>query len=76
MPTRRRDPRIEFGERVRAARLKQVLTQEELAYASGLHPTYVSSVERGQRNISLVNIVRLASALQSDPGDLMHGLRS
>lgn len=41
-----------------------------------MHFTYVGSVERGERNISLVNIVRLAAALSVDPGELLRGLRS
>jgi transcriptional regulator with XRE-family HTH domain len=40
------------------------ISQEELAAISGLHPTYVSSVERGERNVGLVNIHRLAGALR------------
>ena len=49
-------------------------SQMKLAEVAGLHFTYVSSVERGKRNISLNNIVRIASALRADPGELMHGL--
>lgn len=49
-------------------------TQEGLAEQAGLHFTYVASVERGERNISLHNIVRLAAALGVDPGDLVRGL--
>jgi transcriptional regulator with XRE-family HTH domain len=40
-----------------------------------MHWTYVGSVERGRRNISLNNIVRLATALEVDPGELLRGLR-
>ena len=46
-----------------------------LAERAGLHFTYVSSVERGERNVSLENIVRLAHALEVDPADLVTGLR-
>jgi transcriptional regulator with XRE-family HTH domain len=52
-----------FGQHLRALRLRQGISQEELAAEAGLHRTYVSSVERGERNISLVNIGRLARAL-------------
>jgi len=45
-----------------------------VAERAGMHFTYVSSVERGQRNISLINIVRLATALEIDPGELVEGL--
>lgn len=64
----------EFGSRIRAARASASLSQMALAERAGLHFTYVSSVERGERNISLENIVRLASALGVDPGQLVAGL--
>lgn len=56
--------RIVFGDRVRELRLASGMSQEDLAEASGLHRTYVSSLERGQRNVGLDNIVALASALK------------
>lgn len=65
----------EFGARVRARRTQLGWTQEQLAEGVGLHFTYVGSVERGERNISLKNIIRLASALGVDPGSLVSGLR-
>lgn len=52
-----------FGARVRELRTGSGLSQEQLAERSGLHRTYVSSVERGQRNVGLDNILRLAAAL-------------
>ena len=60
-----------FGKIVRAKRLEKKLSQEELADLAGLHFTYVSSVERGERNISLENIARLAKALACQLKDLM-----
>lgn len=60
-----------FGNRVRELRRKKGFSQETLAHASGLHRTYVSGVERGERNISLVNIVRLANALGVRPAHLL-----
>lgn len=50
------------------------MSQIALAELAGVHFTYVSSVERGERNISLENILRLAAALQTDPGELVTGL--
>jgi transcriptional regulator with XRE-family HTH domain len=66
---------IEFGKRVRARRERLRISQMALAEEVGLHFTYVSSVERGERNISLHNIVRLAEGLGVDPGVLVKGLR-
>lgn len=67
-------PTVAFGRHVRARRLQLGISQEALADAAGLHRTYVGSVERGERNIALLNIVRLASALSVDPTALMAGL--
>lgn len=69
-----KDPRKKFGERIRTLRRQAGWSQEELAAACGLHRTYVGAVERGERNVSLVNIVRLARALQSKPADLMEDI--
>ncbi len=66
---------VKFGRRLRVFRTEQGLSQMALADIAGMHFTYVSSVERGERNISLANIVKLASALGVDPGDLVRGLR-
>jgi transcriptional regulator with XRE-family HTH domain len=66
----------EFGGRIRACRVEQSMSQETLGLEAGLHPTYISSVERGHRNVSLKNIVTIAEVLDVDPGDLLVGLRS
>ena len=62
---------VRFGMRLREIRLKKKLSQERLAELAGLHRTYVSSVERGERNISLENIDRLAKALGEPMAKLM-----
>lgn len=66
----RRDRRVAFGRRVRELRLQAGLSQEALADRASLHRTYVGSVERGQRNVSLDNIHALADALSVRPHDL------
>jgi transcriptional regulator with XRE-family HTH domain len=65
-----------FGERVRARRQELGLTQELLAEACSLHWTFIGQVERGRRNISLHNILKIAAGLQLDPGELVRGLRA
>lgn len=65
----------ELGARVRELRLEHGWSQEKLAERCGLHWTYVGSVERGERNLSLLNILRLAAALGVDPADLVTGLK-
>ncbi len=63
-----------FGLRLREIRSQKLVSQEKLAEAAGLHRTYVSSIERGERNVSLVNIERLAIALGVTMAELMPDL--
>jgi transcriptional regulator with XRE-family HTH domain len=65
MEKRRHKPDIRerFGLAVKVRREGLGLTQEDLAEKAGIHRTYLSDVERGARNLSLVNIERLAAAL-------------
>ena len=60
-----------FGEVIRRRRVELNLTQEQFSMRAGLHRTYVSSVERGQRNIALLNIESLAQALGVKMAELM-----
>lgn len=61
----------EFGDRLRRHRESQELSQEALAERSGLHRTYIGSCERGERNLALLNIVALATALDLDVTELL-----
>jgi len=53
-----------FGEKVRSIRKEQQLSQDELADRCGLHRTYIGAVERGERNITLINAEKIANSLQ------------
>lgn len=70
-PKRAKRWREEFGERVRSLRAEKSLSQMALAERVGLHPTYISGIERGVRNVSLVNIHLLAEGLGVSPSDLL-----
>jgi len=68
------DPRIVFGRRLRQLRVRRGLSQEKLAELAELHRNYVGGVERGERNIALLNIVALAHALNVRPAKLLDPL--
>ncbi|KKT06582.1 MAG: Protein containing Helix-turn-helix type 3 domain protein [Parcubacteria group bacterium GW2011_GWA2_43_17] len=60
-----------FGEKVREERLKQNLSQEELATKAGVHRTYIGMIERAEKNITLENIEKIAKALGLKPAELI-----
>jgi len=60
-----------FGTAVRDRRQELELSQEELAARAGLNRTYIGDIERGARNVALVNITLLASALEIKPSSLL-----
>ncbi len=60
----------QFGERIRELRTIRGLSQEDLAFKSGVHRTYLGGIERGERNPSLRNISAIAKALGVDISDL------
>jgi transcriptional regulator with XRE-family HTH domain len=60
-----------FGQAVKAYRVACGMTQEQLAEAAGLHPGYLGTVERGEKNISLQNIIALCRALDVPPSALI-----
>jgi transcriptional regulator with XRE-family HTH domain len=63
-----------LGERVRAQRHILGLSQEGLAHECGIHWTFLGQVERGRRNISLRNLLKIADGLDIDPAELVRGL--
>ncbi|EUJ11154.1 putative transcriptional regulator [Methylophilaceae bacterium 11] len=64
------DVRKQFGQRLTELRKAKGWSQEALALESGIARSYLGGVERGQRNIALINICKLAEALETSPDDL------
>ncbi len=63
-----------FGDNVRATRSAQKISQEELAAKAGIDRTYMGGVERGERNLGLLNLARIAKALGVSPAHLCKGI--
>ncbi len=63
-----------FGLRLRQERLNKNLSQEMLAENTSLHRTYIGSLERGERNISILNLLKISSALEIDAATLLSGI--
>lgn len=62
---------IKFGEKVREIRKEKGLSQEELSFKADLHRTYIGMIERAEKNITLVNIQKIANALEVSISDLL-----
>lgn len=58
---------IKIGSNIKKIRKKERLSQEELAFKTGLHRTYIGSVERGEKNITILNLIKIANSLEVDP---------
>ncbi|MBI4688081.1 MAG: helix-turn-helix transcriptional regulator [Nitrospirae bacterium] len=65
-----------FGKNVRIYRENRGISQEKLASLCSLHRTYIGSIERGERNISLENIQKIANALEVKITDLFEGINA
>lgn len=63
-----------FGDKVRKIRLEKRLSQEELAHKADLHRTYIGMIERAEKNITLINIEKIAKALDLNISELIDGL--
>lgn len=66
---------IKFGDKIREERLKQGLSQEELAKIAGVHRTYIGMIERAEKNITLENIEKLARALKINLADIFNNFK-
>ena len=65
---------LTLGKTIRKLRTKIGISQEDLAYRAGIHRTYMGDVERGERNIAALNIVKIAKALKVKPSALFEDL--
>jgi transcriptional regulator with XRE-family HTH domain len=63
--------RKQFGKKIRSLRKKMGISQEELGFRAGLHRTYIGAIQRGEQNISIDNIQKLAKALRIKAADLL-----
>jgi len=64
---------IKFGEKVRELRIKKGLSQEKLAEIADVHRTYIGMIERAEKNITLVNIEKIAKALNVSISSMFEG---
>ncbi len=69
-----RDYLVKIGNRIRTIRKQKHVSQEELAHVAGFSRSYFTEVETGKRNISVLNLIRVAKTLGVDPGELLRSL--
>ncbi len=62
---------VKFGERVREARMQRGFSQEKLAHLADVHRTYIGMIERAEKNITLINIEKVANALDISINELL-----
>jgi len=70
MARRFQSSRKALGEAIRTLRKKQNISQEDLAFDAGVHRTYMGALERGERNVSLENILKVAGSLHIKAAEL------
>lgn len=69
--TKKRDILIKFGDKIRELRKERGLSQEQLSFKADLHRTYIGMIERAEKNITLINIEKIANALDVSVNDLL-----
>ena len=62
---------VKFGKKVKEYRAQKGISQEKLAESASLHRTYIGMIERAEKNITLLNIEKIAKALEIEPKDLL-----
>lgn len=65
---------LQFGKNVQEYRRRQQISQEQLAESAGVHRTYIGMIERAEKNITLLNIAKIANALKISPSALLENL--
>lgn len=65
---------IKLGSTIRSLRRRQKMSQEDLALEANLDRTYMGGIERGERNVAVMNLCKIAKALNVSPGRLLKGL--
>ena len=65
---------VQFGNRVRYLRKRKGMSQEELSFQAGLHRTYIGMIERAEKNITLINIEKIAKALEISLTEFFDGI--
>lgn len=65
---------LQFGKNVQEYRRAQQMSQEQLAESAGVHRTYIGMIERAEKNITLLNIAKIANALKISPSVLLNNL--
>jgi transcriptional regulator with XRE-family HTH domain len=66
---------VKLGERIRELRKEKGFSQEDFAYTVGLDRTYMGGIERGERNVAALNLIRIAKALKVEVGELFPSIR-
>ncbi len=64
-----------LGAKIQKLRVEKGLSQEELAFEADLHRTYISHVERGSRNITVLGLCKIAKGLKMEPYEILKGLK-